>query len=121
MYEEIIKAMKDSGYRYFGVRNGKAKKVGQYCAISHDWQPGIGIRTSKLLSGTSATVISDIDDPEAIEEAIKLNTENSYNSDSEMTYIVGGDNAEYGDDADEILINTNTFSRRRGARVIAIL
>lgn len=33
-YKEIGKAMEESGYRFFGVRAGKPKKVGQYCACS---------------------------------------------------------------------------------------
>lgn len=122
-YKEIGKAMEESGYRFFGVRAGKPKKVGQYCACSWYEDDFSHYR----LPGTSATgieEINDYDDPEEvkeeIEKAIEIHKEWS-DIEADAMYIVGGDYMEYGHDNGEYVINNHTLTRRRGARVIALL
>ena len=122
-YEKIGKAMRDSQYRIFGVRAGRPKKVGQYCAYSWHEDDFSHYR----LPGTSSTgieEINDYDDPEEvkeeIEKAIEIHKEWS-DIEADAMYIVGGDNLEYGHDNGEYIINTDTITRHRGARVIAIL
>ena len=123
----IQSAYRKYGYTVYGIRTGKAKRVGQYCALSYDW----AAETKTRLRGTCATAISvgwdrgyESDDPEDIEhladqirEAIELHQD--YIGD--MTYIVAGERAEYGDDLGEVIINNDNVHRRVGARVIAIL
>ena len=115
--------MRDSQYRIFGVRAGRPKKVGQYCAYSWYEDDFSHYR----LPGTSSTgieEINDYDDPEEvkeeIEKAIEIHKEWS-DIEADAMYIVGGDNLEYGHDNGEYIINTDTITRHRGARVIAIL
>ena len=122
-YEKIGKAMRDSQYRIFGVRAGRPKKVGQYCAYSWYEDDFSHYR----LPGTSSTgieEINDYDDPEEvkeeIEKAIEIHKEWS-DVEADAMYIVGGDNLEYGHDNGEYIINTDPIARHRGARVIAIL
>lgn len=126
--DTIIEKMSEAykkGYRYFGVRSGKAKKEGQYCALSYNWAEDYEHDNSKL-NGTCATFIDFYLDccgvgeecKENIIKAINYNTE-TYKDD--MVYIVAGDCKEYGDDPGETIINTNTWNRRRGAKVIAII
>ena len=122
-YEKIGKAMRNSQYRIFGVRAGRPKKVGQYCAYSWYEDDFSHYR----LPGTSSTgieEINDYDDPEEvkeeIEKAIEIHKEWS-DIEADAMYIVGGDNFEYGHDNGEYIINTDTITRHRGARVIAIL
>ena len=125
----IQSAYRRYGYTVYGIRTGKAKRVGQYCAMSYDWSAEAEPNTR--LNGTCATEISlgwdrgyESDDPDdvahladQIREALELHQ--GYIG--EMTYIVAGERAEYGDDLGEIIINNNHIRRRIGARVIAIL
>jgi len=122
-YKEIGKAMEESGYRFFGVRAGKPKKVGQYCACSWYEDDFSHYR----LPGTSATGIEEIydyEDPreveEEIEKALEIHKEWS-DVEAKSMYVVGGDYMEYGHDNGEYVINNHTLTRRRGARVIALL
>ena len=122
-YKEIGKAMEESGYRFFGVRAGRPKKVGQYCACSWYEDDFSHYR----LPGTSATGIEEIydyEDPreveEKIEKALEIHKEWS-DVEAKSMYVVGGDYMEYGHDNGEYVINNHTLTRRRGARVIAIL
>ena len=122
-YKEIGKAMEESGYRFFGVRAGKPKKVGQYCACSWHEDDFSHYR----LPGTSATGIEEIydyEDPreveEEIEKALEIHKEWS-DVEAKSMYVVGGDYMEYGHDNGEYVINNHTLTRRRGARVIALL
>jgi hypothetical protein len=125
----IQSAYRKYGYTVYGIRTGKAKRVGTYCALSYDGSDYATPNTR--LNGTCATEISygydrgyDSDDPEDVEyladqirEAIELHQDYI----GEMTYIVAGERAEYGDDLGEIIINNNNIHRMVGARVIAIL
>jgi hypothetical protein len=122
-YKEIGKAMEKSGYRFFGVRAGRPKKVGQYCAYSWYEDDFSHYR----LPGTSSTgigEINDYDDPEEvkeeIEKALEIHKEWS-DVEAKSMYVVGGDYMEYGHDNGEYVINNHTLTRRRGARVIALL
>ena len=125
----IQSAYRRYGYTVYGIRTGKAKRVGQYCALS--WDGSLYAAPNTRLNGTCATEISrgwdrgyESDDPddvahlaEQIREALELHQ--GYIG--EMTYIVAGERAEYGDDPGEVIINNNHIRRRIGARVIAIL
>ena len=125
----IQSAYRRYGYTVYGIRTGKAKRVGQYCALS--WDGSLYAEPNTRLNGTCATVITlgydrgyESDDPDdvayladQIREAIDLHKDYI----GEMTYIVAGERAEYGDDPGEIIINNNHIRRRIGARVIAIL
>lgn len=123
----IQSAYRKYGYTVYGIRTGKAKRVGQYCAMSYDWTA----ETKTRLNGTCATEISrgydrgyESDDPEDVEylaEQIREALELHQDYTGEMTYIVAGERAEYGDDLGEIIINNNNIHRMVGARVIAIL
>jgi len=127
--DAIQSAYRRYGYIMYGIRTGKAKRVGQYCALSYDWSAEAEPNTR--LSGTCATEISrgydrgyESDDPDDVErladqirEALDLHKDYI----GEMTYIVAGERAEYGDDPGEIIINNSHIHRRIGARVIAIL
>ena len=127
---KLLAAIEDAqarGYKYFGVRTGKIKKVGQYCACSNDCDEDGGF-TSKYLNGTCAT---DIGNPDFLCEsdllrAINYNREmyGWQNDPNKMQYVVAGiDVNSYGRDDREVIINnTIGFSgNRRGARVIAII
>ena len=105
-------------YRFFGVRRGKAKKVGQYCALSWDGYLLETIGKKERLNGTCAIMIDTFyDEDEDIEKKVEKNK--AYPG--EMQYIVAGENMEYGDDEDEIIINNNDMNGRHGARVIEII
>jgi hypothetical protein len=123
----IQSAYRKYGYTVYGIRTGKAKRVGQYCALSYDWSA----ETNTRLNGTCATEISvgwdrayesnDPDDIEHLADQIREAIELHQDYIGEMTYIVAGERAEYGDDLGEIIINNHNIHRRVGARVIAIL
>jgi|WetSurMetagenome_2_1015567.scaffolds.fasta_scaffold09980_4 hypothetical protein len=129
-YIAAIKLAIESGYYYFGVRTGKDKKVGQYCALSHEYNEN-GDITSEILNGTCATgfSISQYDTDEEIAEAInavvKINTE-SYKHDAykdNLQYIIAGTDCDKGRDVNEheSIINNSTPFKRKGAKVIAII
>lgn len=121
-----IESAKENGFRYFGIRTGKLKKSGQYCACSNDCDED-GDFTSKYLNGTCATVIGNIDflDESDLESAISYNKEMYGWEDSvdKMQYIVAGLDAEQGRDDNEIIINNTKglSGGRKGAKVIAII
>lgn len=104
---EIIKAMREAGFNYYGVRTGKKQNIGDYLEPSHDWDLENDCESEDYLPGTCATIISahrldsDEDLEEAIAEAIKTN--NRYCGDSQ--YIIGSNSMEYGFDPQEAIIS----------------
>jgi hypothetical protein len=129
----IVNAIREAyskyGYTVFGIRTGKAKNVGTYCALSFDGSDYA--ETNTRLNGTCATGISfgyepgynsdDPEDVEALADMVRKALEKNDGYLGEMVYLVGGERGDYGDDDSEIIINNNDMWRRRGAKVLAII
>ena len=114
--QKIIEA-KDNGYRYFGIRTGKAAEIGEELECSHDWDYENDCESEDLLDGTCATGFNgslwfdgEEEDDELVEQAIALNKKR-YSGD--MQYVIAGYDSEYGNDEQEVII--------LGATVIAII
>lgn len=106
--QAIAKAFNEKGYTYFGVRTGRTAEIGEELEPSHDWDYENDCSSDEMLSGTCSTGISDLwfdgesEDEEEIKKAIARHIKNNY--DGEMTYIIGGNKSEYGNDAGEMII-----------------
>lgn len=104
----IAKAFDEKGYTYFGVRTGRIAEIGEKLEPSHDWDYENDCSSDEMLSGTCSTGIGGLwfdgepEDEEEIEKAISRHIKNNYVG--EMTYIIGGNRSEYGNDDGEMII-----------------
>lgn len=109
MTNEILKAIGESDFEYYGIRvdDGIAYQVGDLTADSRVWVDGDP--TDDTLDGTSTVGFRFTADASEIAAAIE--TAQQYFGG--RWYLLGGNSAEYGEDAGEVII--------KDAEVVAIL
>lgn len=106
--QAIAKAFSEKGYTYFGVRTGRIAEIGEGLEPSHDWDHENDWFSDELLTGTSSTGIGGLwfdgesEDEEEIKKTLTRHCECGYYGD--MTYIIGGKRADYGEDVGELII-----------------
>lgn len=109
MINEILKAMKESGCRYFGVRgDNKEFEIGTLLDNSYGWDYENDCQSEEKLNGTCATKFDYLwfdgeeEDVETITKALEYHKK-TYQY--KYTTIIGGDEQEYGADENETLIS----------------
>ena len=106
--QAIANAFDEKGYTNFGIRTGRVAEIGEELEPSHDWNHEDDCFSEETLPGTCSTGIGGLwfdgeaEDEEEIEKAIARHIRNNY--DGEMTYIIGGNRSEYGEDDGELII-----------------
>lgn len=108
MINEILKAMKESNYRYFGIRGDNTEfEIGTELESSCDWDYENDCQSEEKLAGTCATKIEGLwfdgeeDDIETITKAFAYHGKTYQYT---HTTIIAGDDMEYGADENETLI-----------------
>lgn len=108
MINEILKAIKESGCRYFGVRgDDKDFEIGTCLEDSYDWDYENDCQSENKLNGTCATKIDYLwfdgeeEDIETIAKALDYHKK-AYGY--KYTTVIAGTDEEYGADENEAII-----------------
>ena len=109
MIEEIMKAVSETDYEYYGIRvdNGKNYCIGDRTDDSRIWIDGDP--TDETVDGTSCVGFRFNAEKNDLESALSI-AEKYY---GDRIYLIGSNSMEYGEDAGEYIL--------KDAEVIAVL
>ena len=117
--DELMEILESGEYNYYGLRGASKHDLNDartrgYLEKSHDWIDGT--RTDDVLDGTCAVSVGDF-----ISESEIRNRYNRvrklYTYSTPTILLIGGDDEDYGEDEDEVIISDNGS----GADVVAIV
>lgn len=117
--DELMDILESGEYIYYGLRGASKHDLNDaqtkgYLKKSHDWIDGT--RTDDVLDGTCAVWVGDfISDSEIRNRFNRVKRLYSYSTTTVL--LIAGNEEEYGEDEDEVIISANGA----GADVVAIV
>lgn len=117
--DELIDILESGEYNYYGLRGASKHDLNDaqtkgYLEKSHDWIDGT--RTDDVLDGTCAVSVGDFISESEIRNRFNR-VKRLYSYSTTTVLLIAGDDEDYGEDEDEVIISDNGS----GADVVAIV